>query len=80
MVQVKGELDAEGATAFYACFKHLASKSDNELRRACCSQVSLFLRAALGYGPHIYATHFHDLLVNLAGRGGGGQVRWCIRL
>lgn len=52
---------------FYGCFKHLASKSDVELRRACGAAFSEVLRAAAALHPAAFVQHFADTFTSLAG-------------
>jgi serine/threonine-protein phosphatase 4 regulatory subunit 4 len=51
---------------FFSCFKHLATKSDVELRRLCAGQLPAVLRAATALSATAFAQQFQDTLISLA--------------
>lgn len=63
---IKGEMEQGDTQMFYGCFKHLASKADVELRRACASSFATLVKAAASLHPNAFAIHFSDTLQALA--------------
>ena len=57
---------------FYGCFRHLAARSDLELRQACASQLAAVVRAASALSASAYQSHFHDTVTLLAGDDADG--------
>ncbi|MEW5313019.1 MAG: hypothetical protein WDW38_004614 [Sanguina aurantia] len=62
---VRSDLEAEEAQVFYACYKHMSSKSDPELRKTCALQFPAVLRAAAAVSSHSFQTTFQDCYYNL---------------
>lgn len=46
VTQVKADFEHDDSLTFFGCFKHLAAKSDVELRRTCAGQLPAVLKAA----------------------------------
>jgi len=63
---VKGEMEQDDVQVFYGCFKHLASKTDAELRRACAGSFAAVVKAAAALHPNAFPAHFSDSFQSLA--------------
>lgn len=65
--QIKSDMSSSDQPLFYGCFRHLAARSDLELRQACASQLAAVVRAASTLSASAYQSHFHDTATLLAG-------------
>ncbi|GFR43586.1 hypothetical protein Agub_g4683 [Astrephomene gubernaculifera] len=63
---VKVDFEHDDSVLFFSCFKHLATKSDVELRRLCAGQLPAVLRAATALAAAAFSQQFQDTLNSLA--------------
>ncbi|GIL70257.1 hypothetical protein Vretimale_3531 [Volvox reticuliferus] len=63
---IKVDFEHDDSVLFFSCFKHLATKSDVELRRLCAGQLPAVLRAATALSATAFAQQFQDTLISLA--------------
>ncbi|EFJ50926.1 hypothetical protein VOLCADRAFT_88347 [Volvox carteri f. nagariensis] len=63
---IKADFEHDDSVLFFSCFKHLATKSDVELRRLCAGQLPAVLRAATALSTTAFAQQFQDTLISLA--------------
>lgn len=63
---VKNEFDEEDNNTFYGCYKHLATRQDNELRLLCAQQFPAILKVACTTCPGTYTSVLHDAFCTLA--------------
>ncbi|GAX76223.1 hypothetical protein CEUSTIGMA_g3667.t1 [Chlamydomonas eustigma] len=73
LMAVKNEMQIEDCPLFYGCFRHLAARSNDDLRVDCALQFSSSAKAAnlaaaslgLPSSPSAYQIHFHDALLSM---------------
>ncbi|GLC55027.1 hypothetical protein PLESTB_000932600 [Pleodorina starrii] len=63
---IKVDFEHDDSVLFFSCFKHLATKSDVELRRLCAGQLPAVLRAATALSAAAFSSQFQDTLISLA--------------
>lgn len=67
LLLVRSEMEPDDYQMFYGCYKHMASKPDVELRRACAGSLGSLLKAATLTQANALGQHFSDTLASLAG-------------
>ncbi|GAX81677.1 hypothetical protein CEUSTIGMA_g9105.t1 [Chlamydomonas eustigma] len=73
LMAVKHEMQIEDCPLFFGCYRHLAARSNEDLRVVCAQQLSLSAQAAnltainLGASPSpsSYQLHFHDSFLSM---------------
>jgi hypothetical protein len=60
---VQNDLEPSDAGVLYGCFRHLAARTDPELRRACAAQLPALMKHPV---PGTSATYLHDTWVDLS--------------